>query len=480
MTVFSPANGRTTIATGPDRRTHSRRAISPRLYVILDGSQSDGILNDASESGIQLDIVGPTPGGERINVDFEMSEIGQRFEAAGRITWRDESAKRIGIHFDDLPESARTQIRKWLAVKAAAAEPVARPLHVAAERDTSSVVTRILPPTPVIVPQPARPISLPKTENLKQVLAAEPVAVPEMKQPALPVPPPPRPQPVVVRKGQDDRGEQLVRNLVESFNKPHRRLRFDLAALAAKLAAMLPRSSRTVIALSAAAILVVALAFGVAARRTPQAAPQAISVSKAGRSAGVEPAVPGDSAEQSSPPNSLNTDTVYAGALNGNQNASSSNANLGAAGLWSSLPPALAASLPKSGRSACVNLGAPADKIRVFLWAEKDTPALIPLTYAKYLKAVSDIRLVDSAPYDLVLYVNGANTAAKSSAAGFIWSSRAFRPWYCGQSLGLLEKTEVNESLHYVQGASLDSRVQAEVAYLILHTFESIRNERAK
>ena len=44
--------------------------IAPRLYVILDGSNSDGILNDVSEGGAALDIVGPKPEGEYVLVDF--------------------------------------------------------------------------------------------------------------------------------------------------------------------------------------------------------------------------------------------------------------------------------------------------------------------------------------------------------------------------------------------------------------------------
>ena len=88
--------------------------------------------------------------------------------------------------------------------------------------------------------------------------------------------------------------------------------------------------------------------------------------------------------------------------------------------------------------------------------------------------------MVNQAPYDLVLYVNGAAAGLKSPEAGFIWSSRVFRPWYCGQALGLLEQTQVNESLHYVEGANLDRHVQSEVAYLILHTFEGIRREHSK
>jgi hypothetical protein len=142
--------------------------------------------------------------------------------------------------------------------------------------------------------------------------------------------------------------------------------------------------------------------------------------------------------------------------------------------------PTVLSTLPTAGRTPCVKLGATGDKIRVYLWIEKNTPEIITLTYAKYLNSVLDLRVVDQAPYDLVLYVNGANVGANGPAAGYLWSSRVFRPWYCGESLGLLEETKVNESLHYVQGANLDQHIQAETAYLILHTLESIRSENTK
>jgi hypothetical protein len=109
-------------AKGADRRVHQRRAVTPRLYVLLGGSGSDGILNDVSEGGVALDIVGSQAPGEYVDVDFEMPELGRHFEAKGRVTWRDESAKKVGVTFVDLPEAARGQIRQWLAMKTASAE----------------------------------------------------------------------------------------------------------------------------------------------------------------------------------------------------------------------------------------------------------------------------------------------------------------------------------------------------------------------
>src|SRR6202035_5126755 len=122
-------------AQGADRRVHQRRAVRPRLYVLLGGSGSDGILNDMSEGGVALDLVGSEPPGEYVDVDFEMLELGRHFEAKGRITWRDESTKKVGVTFVDLPEAARGQIREWLAMKAALAL-AARPTDVLdADRD---------------------------------------------------------------------------------------------------------------------------------------------------------------------------------------------------------------------------------------------------------------------------------------------------------------------------------------------------------
>jgi hypothetical protein len=133
-----------------------------------------------------------------------------------------------------------------------------------------------------------------------------------------------------------------------------------------------------------------------------------------------------------------------------------------------------------SGQPPCTNLGLAGDKIRIYLWSEKDTPPAITAAYANHLQAVVDVRIVSKAPYDLVVYVNGAIAGALDSRPGFIWSSRVFRPWYCGQTLGFLEQTQVNESLHYVESSNLDRHIQSEVAYMILHSFEAVRNEHVK
>jgi hypothetical protein len=404
MSKFSPGSGDIPESKAVDRRVHERRLITPRLYVVLHGSNGDGILNDVSEGGAALDIVGGKLEGEYLLVDFEMPETGQRIETTGRITWRDETANKVGVQFMDLPETSRTLIRDWLFVRSAAEETDHSALVQDAERENLSVPT------------------------------------------------PPQNSPEV---------DRLVQSLMDSFSKQKKNPKGKTFALGGLSGQDFSQSSPLWkwIGLSVAAGLVISLGYWFVAHRRPGQPPSTISVSKVGQNP-----VPSDQSR--------------------NKNGGDSQGDGGGDG---STPPgsrlslpALLSTLPGTSRTPCVKLGVPGDKIRVYLWIEKNTPEIITLTYAKYLNSVLDLRVVDQAPYDLVLYVNGANVGANGPAAGYLWSSRVFRPWYCGESLGLLEETKVNESLHYVQGANLDQHIQAETAYLILHTLESIRSENTK
>jgi hypothetical protein len=406
-----------------DRRVHQRRAITPRLYVVLHGSNSEGILYDVSEDGAALDIVGPKPEGEILLVEFEMAETGQRFEAPARITWRDETAKKVGIHFINLPEVSRTRIREWLETISAAeleqsaiAKEADREAAAAQQLAQQQDVRQIDPPYESIVEAPGAPhIDTPLDLETPIESQAEPAG----EQPAEPT------------------NNRLVQNLLDSFNKPEEKQNAQ-----GFLSGWRPR--RWIFAGAAIAVLVL-LVLGVAARRSPDRNTKSLSISKAGQPANAADAGQFDES--------------------GNRNPA--------------LLSGLDASLPPGARPPCVNPVPPTDKIRIYLWAEKDTPDVIVATYRKYLNAVLDVRVVDAAPYDLVLYVSGASVRAKTSPGDFVWSSRVFRPWYC-ESLGLLEQTEVHESLHYVPGANVDQRIRSEVAYLILRALEGIRKENAR
>jgi PilZ domain len=459
-------------AKGTDRRVYQRLSISPRLYVLLGDSGNDGILNDLSEGGVALDIVGSPPPGEYVDVDFEMSELGRHFEAKGRITWRDESANKVGLSFLDLPEAARGQIREWLAMKTASAV-AARPT-VVLDADRESALSAA-PPSKTEIPADRPVETAPAKSIVEPPSEAQSGAVTQAE---------------VGPTGKEN-GDQLVQNLIDSFSSPAKKP--DKKSTDAIAAWNLHRSGWNVdtgffpawgywrwVVVGAVAGMAVLLAIGVAAHRLPWGNATSISVSKAGQS-------PRNAAQHShnqSIENVPNAGGATRNEIRGDQGASDHANNFnGATNSVTSppvLPPALASSLPKANQAPCIDLGPNSGKIRIYLWSEKDTPQAIVGTYAKNLRAVQDVQLVDKAPYDLVLYVNGAQVNAGGAGSGFMWSSRVFRPWYCGQSLGLLEQTQVNESLHYVQGSNLDQRIQAEVAFLILHTFESIRSEHQK
>jgi TonB family protein len=102
-----------------ERRRHARHLIRPRLYVALNEESSGGILNDVSEGGMSLDILGPRPASNDVVLNFDLSEIGQHFEAKGRVTWssRATNENRVGLEFVNLSEASRFQIKKWLAKK---------------------------------------------------------------------------------------------------------------------------------------------------------------------------------------------------------------------------------------------------------------------------------------------------------------------------------------------------------------------------
>ena len=458
--------------TGVDRRAHQRRTITPRLYVLMEGSGTDGILNDVSEGGVALDLVGPQPPGEFVDVDFEMLELGRHFEAKGRITWRDQSAKKVGVTFVDLPEAARGQIREWLAMKAASAVAARPTVVLDADRESafnaSPTGTAEIPAGPPVETAPSKPAVEPLSETQSGAASQTDLETP--------------------REGT---GDQLVQNLIDSFKTPPKEPnnKYDDVIAAWKQHSLGWDTNRGFfstwgywrwVVVGAVAGLAVLLAIGVAAHRLPWRNPASVNVSKAGQS-------PSAAAQKSQNQVTENIRNAGGGG-NATHNeirsdqGSGANANAASNSVTGAptLPPALASSLPKAGQSPCVDLGPNSGKIRIYLWSEKDTPPAIVATYAKNLRAVQDVQLVDKAPYDLVLYVNGAQVNASGGESGFMWSSRVFRPWYCGQSLGLLEQTQVNESLHYVQGANLDQRIQAEVAYLILHTFESIRRGHQK
>ena len=103
-----------------ERRRHDRQVIQPRLYVALNASRTGGISNDLSEGGMSLDLIGPPlAGNDDVVLSFDLAEMGQRFEAKGRIAWSIErkSQNRVGLKFTEVSEDSRYHLKKWFGKK---------------------------------------------------------------------------------------------------------------------------------------------------------------------------------------------------------------------------------------------------------------------------------------------------------------------------------------------------------------------------
>ncbi len=134
-----------------------------------------------------------------MDVDFEMSELGRHFEAKGRITWRDESANKVGLSFLDLPEAARGQIREWLAMKTASAVAARPTVVLDADREGAShaalqVRQKFLRTGQLKLLQPSPLVEPPGEAQSGGVTKAE------------------------VETTGKEKGDQLVQNLIDSFS----------------------------------------------------------------------------------------------------------------------------------------------------------------------------------------------------------------------------------------------------------------------
>jgi TonB family protein len=121
-----------------ERRRHDRQVIQRRLYVALNASSSGGISNDLSEGGMSLELVGPPLAGSDVVLSFDLAEMGQRFEAKGRIAWsiERENQNRVGLKFTEVSEDSRYHLKKWLGKKVVVPQP---PQDVAAQDRVRSV-----------------------------------------------------------------------------------------------------------------------------------------------------------------------------------------------------------------------------------------------------------------------------------------------------------------------------------------------------
>lgn len=122
----------------PERRQHSRRQILLFTYAVL-GEDNGGLVFNLGEEGLALTAAAPLQEHHfsKMRVRFPDSE--DWIETGGRLAWKSDSGKEVGIEFVDLPNDARLRIREWAsqeepAISLASEESDARTSQSAIQR----------------------------------------------------------------------------------------------------------------------------------------------------------------------------------------------------------------------------------------------------------------------------------------------------------------------------------------------------------
>jgi len=98
---------------GTDRRGHRRQNVS--FSCAEFGKNNSGMVLNVSVGGLAVAAIGEVIDDELPNLRFQCSGMPARIEAKGRVAWRRDSNKMIGIEFIDLPDEARKQIQSWIS-----------------------------------------------------------------------------------------------------------------------------------------------------------------------------------------------------------------------------------------------------------------------------------------------------------------------------------------------------------------------------
>lgn len=123
----------------PERRQHSRRQILLFTYAVL-GEDNGGLVFNLGEGGLAVTAAAPLQGHHfsKMRVRFPDSE--DWIETSGRLAWKSDSGKEVGIEFVDLPNDARLRIREWASQEEPA---ISLPSEESEARTSQSPVHRL-------------------------------------------------------------------------------------------------------------------------------------------------------------------------------------------------------------------------------------------------------------------------------------------------------------------------------------------------
>lgn len=131
----------------PTRRRRVRQRVHTPAYASLNQPESTQVLDlseivDISEEGIAIQTSSPLQARRDVNLLLDLSETKANIQIKGEVIWSDDSG-RAGIHFPEMPDASRRQLKEWLFVNAMMAC-----VHYAAEQpEEISRIEEIAPET---------------------------------------------------------------------------------------------------------------------------------------------------------------------------------------------------------------------------------------------------------------------------------------------------------------------------------------------
>jgi hypothetical protein len=95
-----------------ERRSAPRQGLNSLLYLDLE-PDNGGILLNLSETGMQISVARRLVTSTEVRFSLCLKPK-EKICGTGRIAWLSPSGRSAGVHFLDMPESARREIRRWM------------------------------------------------------------------------------------------------------------------------------------------------------------------------------------------------------------------------------------------------------------------------------------------------------------------------------------------------------------------------------
>jgi len=104
-----------------ERRRAFRVPVQAPVEITLpDTRKADGILLDLSETGMDVLTAEQQTAGALLAFQFQLSDGALKIDARGQVAWANPNGQ-TGVHFLDLPETIKAELKAWLKAAATAA-----------------------------------------------------------------------------------------------------------------------------------------------------------------------------------------------------------------------------------------------------------------------------------------------------------------------------------------------------------------------